>query len=131
VYQDPLPPSPAGSSVHRGAIQWDRRRPPAGGSKLCVYTETAWSREGKKKQGKEEKKIGGLLRFAPGRLGARKARAPLCCGIHPDLASRLPCADLGSELRPKALQNARASLAVCAGMATGSAMARDALAVAG
>jgi hypothetical protein len=56
--------------VRRGAIQWDRRRPPAGGSKLCVYTETAWSRERMKKQ-REEKKIGGLLRFAPGRLGAR------------------------------------------------------------
>jgi len=98
--------------VHRGAIHWDRHRPPGGGSKLSVYTETAWSREGKKKQGKEEKKIGSLPRFAPGRLGARKASARLCRGIHGDLASRLPCADLGSELRPKALQGARASLAV-------------------
>jgi hypothetical protein len=71
-----------------------------------------------------KEKIGGLLRFAPGRLGARKARAPLGYGIHGDLASRLPCADLGSELRPKALQSGRASLPVWAGMATGSAMAR-------
>jgi hypothetical protein len=78
---------------------------------------------------RKEKKIGGLLRFAPGRLGARKARASLCCGIRGDLASRLPCADLGSELRPKALQGVRASLPVLAGAATGSAMARDALAV--
>lgn len=116
--------------MRRGAIQWDRRRPPAGGSKLCVYTETVRSREPQEKV-RKEKKIGGLLRFAPGRLGARKARAPLCCGIHGDLASRLPCADLGSELRPKALQSARASLAVWAGMATGGAMARDVLAVAG
>jgi len=52
---------------------------------------------------RKEKKIGGLLRFAPGRLGARKARAPLCCRIRGDLASPLPCADLGSELRPKTL----------------------------
>jgi len=37
----PPRPSPADSSSHPGAIRRDLRRPPAGGSKLCVYTETA------------------------------------------------------------------------------------------
>ena len=62
-----------GPQVHpsrRGAIRRDRRRPPGGGSKLCVYTETVRSREPKQEE-MWGRMIGGLLRFAPGRLGAR------------------------------------------------------------
>jgi len=67
------------------------------------------------------KEIGGLLRFAPGRLGARKARAPCCCGARCCAASRLPCVDLGDELRPEAPGGAGPRLLSGAGMATGSA----------
>jgi hypothetical protein len=59
------------------------------------------------------KKIGGLLRFAPGRLWARKARAPCCCGIRRCAVSRLPYADLGNELRPR--PPACTGLACCLG----------------
>ena len=64
-----------GSSARRGAIRPGRRRPPGGGSKLCVYTETVRWRERQEKETKG-RMIGGLLRFAPGRLGARQDREP-------------------------------------------------------
>jgi len=39
----------------------------------------------------KEKMIGGLLRFAPGRLGARQLRAPCCCEVWWWVGSWLPC----------------------------------------
>ena len=42
--------------------------------------------------------IGGLLRFAPGRLGARTVRAPWCCGIRWRVVSWLSCVTPGDEL---------------------------------
>jgi hypothetical protein len=43
-------------------------------------TETVRSLERQEKQA-TGRMIGGLLRFAPGRLGARTVRAPASCGI--------------------------------------------------
>jgi len=76
------------------------------------------------------KEIGGLLRFAPGRLGARKPRAPSWCGIRRRVVSWLPCATPGDELDTEA-RIVRVSAAVTTGMATGSAKRRGSSAVAG
>ena len=46
--------------------------------------------------------IGGLLRFAPGRLGARQGHAPSCRGIRWRVVSWLSCVDLGDELDTEA-----------------------------
>src|SRR5215475_3089893 len=68
--------------------------------------------------------IGGLLRFAPGRLGARTARAPACRVIGWWVVSWLPCVTPGDELEPAGPRPHEGGPggAVWAGMATGSAI---------
>jgi hypothetical protein len=79
---------------------------------------------------RERRMIGGLLRFAPGRLGARQDRAPCCCGIRCLAVSWFSCVDLGGELDTEARAISGSRLLV-GRMATGSAKRRDASAVAG
>jgi hypothetical protein len=74
--------------------------------------------------------IGGPLRFAPGRLGARIVRAPACRVIGSWVVSWLPCRASQTSWTPRPAQIG-GSLAVEAGMATGGAQRRDASAVAG
>jgi len=45
--------------------------------------------------------IGGLLRFAPGRLGARQDRAPGCCGFRWWVVSWLPCVTPETSWNPR------------------------------
>jgi hypothetical protein len=66
-----------------------------------VYTETARSRE-RQEQRKSAEQIGDLLRFAPGRLGARQDRAPLHCVVRLWVVPWLSCVDLGDELDTEA-----------------------------
>ncbi len=66
-----------------------------------MYTETARSRE-RQEPGKSEEQIGDLLRFAPGRLGARQDRAPLHCVVRLWVVPWLSCVDLGDELDTEA-----------------------------
>jgi hypothetical protein len=74
----------------------------------------------------EREMIGGLLRFAPGRLGARQDRAPVGCGIGRWVVSWLPCVAPRDKLDSRARTN-RAGRCCLAGMATGSALWRGAL----
>ena len=75
--------------------------------------------------------IGGLLRFAPGRLGARQDRAPAGCVIGRWVGSRLPCRASHVELDTRGPHMAGPVWSSRAGMATGGAYARDASAMAG
>jgi hypothetical protein len=63
-------------------------------------------------QEKKREMIGGLLRFAPGRLGARQDRAPAWCEIRWWVVSSLPCGAPGDELgtRRRAKRAGRACL---------------------
>jgi hypothetical protein len=61
----------------------------------------------------EREMIGGLLRFAPGRLGARQDRAPGACGFRWWVVSWLPCVTPGDELDTRA--RARADRAMLSG----------------
>jgi hypothetical protein len=66
--------------------------------------------------------IGGLLRFAPGRLGARKGRAPWSCGSRRWAAYWLPWRVLGDELGTRGPARCCGSRMLSeAGMATGGA----------
>jgi hypothetical protein len=47
------------------------------------------------------KEIGGLLRFAPGRLGARKLRAPAWCVIRCWVGLWLPCVTPETNWNPR------------------------------
>jgi hypothetical protein len=50
--------------------------------------------------------IGGLLRFAPGRLGARQERAPAGCGIRQWVVSWLPCVTPETSWTPRPARSA-------------------------
>ena len=54
--------------------------------------------------------IGGLLRFAPGRLGARKHRAPSWCWIRRWVVSWLPCVTPETSWNPSPHEAGRAVL---------------------
>jgi hypothetical protein len=75
----------------------------------------------------ERRMIGGLLRFAPGRLGARQDRAPWECGIGRWVVWWLPCDAPGDELGDARAARARVRLCCLAGIATGGARRRGAL----
>jgi hypothetical protein len=71
---------------------------------------------------RETEMIGGLLRFAPGRLGARKGRAPWSCGSRRWAAYWLPWRVLGDELGTRGPARCCGSRMLSeAGMATGGA----------
>jgi hypothetical protein len=69
----------------------------------------------------EREMIGGLLRFAPGLLGARQDRAPGVCEFRCWVGSWLPCVTPGDELGIPTPREAGRAGAVWAGMATGGA----------
>jgi hypothetical protein len=75
VHPGAAAPSGGIVAVHEGVVRDFASIP-----RLCVYTETVRSQESQEKV-KKGRMIGGLLRFAPGRLRARKHRAPWCCGV--------------------------------------------------
>ena len=66
--------------------------------------------------------IGGLLRFAPGRLGARKDRAPRGCRTRWWGASWLPCVTSETSWNLETRDDAGGLACCLAGMATGSAI---------
>jgi len=66
--------------------------------------------------------IGGLLRFAPGRLGARTLRAPRHCGIRWWVVSWLPSVTPKTSWTPSPARAAGLGVLSWAGMATGSAL---------
>jgi len=57
-------------------------------------------REWQEKELGEGRMIGGLLRFAPGRLGARQDRAPAWCAIPWRAVSWLPCVSPETSWNP-------------------------------